>query len=189
LKLFVQQGRFRNRSIAIPPAVKGHLEFTPARIKEAVFQIVFSRIGGRTGDYAFFDLCAGSGQMAWEALSRGFREVHVNEIDALRFRFLHQEQSRYLPGAIFLSRRSWTRMVEPIEQALPAIIFLDLPYSFWKDSETFQALDRFIGSFSDRSRMLLVMQAPLAEIPSGFPFSVRSYGNHFVLILDEKAVS
>ncbi|MBE7438401.1 MAG: RsmD family RNA methyltransferase [Spirochaetales bacterium] len=185
MKLFVQQGRFRNRSISIPPAVKGHLEFTPARIKEAIFQIVFARTGGRIGEYAFFDLCAGSGQMAWEALSRGFREVHVNELDSQRFRFLTQEKENYTPGQVILSRRSWSRMADPIVQAMPAVVFLDLPYSFWKDKETTEALDRFIGSLANRQRLILILQSPLAEIPSQYVFSARAYGNHFVLILED----
>ena len=71
-------GTFRGRRIPSGNRL-GDIRLTSARLKEAVFSILGSDLSGRT----FLDLCAGSGQMGLEALSRG-ATVELNEPDRRR---------------------------------------------------------------------------------------------------------
>ncbi|MFH1569220.1 MAG: RsmD family RNA methyltransferase [Gemmatimonadota bacterium] len=72
-------GTLRGRTIPFTPKRHGHVRVTSAKLKEAVFAILGASLEGET----FLDLCAGSGQIALEAHSRGAR-VLANEPDGRR---------------------------------------------------------------------------------------------------------
>jgi len=81
--LTITGGTLRSRRVPSPPgrAVRP----TPARVKEALFSI----LGSRVGDARVLDLFAGSGALGFESLSRGaahvtFVEKHRPTADALR---------------------------------------------------------------------------------------------------------
>ena len=69
-------GTFRGRRLAAP---KGHRLVRPTadRVKESVFSILQERVV----DANFLDLCAGTGSMGIEALSRGAKHVTFLERD------------------------------------------------------------------------------------------------------------
>lgn len=125
----IQRGQFRGRRVQAPPGVRGHSEFTPGLVKEALFQRIENLIGPDPSAWSFFDLCAGSGQVAMEAASRGFGQVHACEIDQGRFAFL-LEQVKALGYPIRCHRKDFMRLARLVRA--PAVVFLDLPYSFWK---------------------------------------------------------
>jgi 16S rRNA (guanine966-N2)-methyltransferase len=60
-------GRLRGRTIPFNPKRHGDIRVTSGRLKEAVFD----RLGSSLEELRFLDICAGSGQMALEAYSRG----------------------------------------------------------------------------------------------------------------------
>jgi 16S rRNA (guanine(966)-N(2))-methyltransferase RsmD len=81
--LTITGGTLRSRRVPTPPgrAVRP----TPARVKEALFSI----LGSRVNDARVLDLFAGSGALGFESLSRGaahvtFVEKHRPTADALR---------------------------------------------------------------------------------------------------------
>ncbi len=81
--LTITGGTLRSRRVPTPPgrAVRP----TPARVKEALFSI----LGSRVDDASVLDLFAGSGALGFESLSRGaahvtFVEKHRPTADALR---------------------------------------------------------------------------------------------------------
>src|SRR5690606_13380768 len=90
-------------------------------------------------DYQFIDLCAGSGAMAFEALSRGAEKVFCNDILRGAFLTLKKNHER-LTAAFRLEpdrvKVSSTDAVEWVKKELPyefqdtgsCIIFLDPPY-------------------------------------------------------------
>lgn len=73
-------GVFRGRRIPSGNRL-GDIRLTSTRLKEAVFSMLGPDLSGRN----FLDLCAGSGQMGLEALSRG-AIVELNEPDRQRLR-------------------------------------------------------------------------------------------------------
>ena len=77
-------GSLKGRTIPFNPRRKGEIRVTGARLKEAVFSML-GPLEGRT----FLDLCAGSGQIALEAYSRG-AQVTACEPDGRRYRMLRE---------------------------------------------------------------------------------------------------
>lgn len=128
----IGRGQYRGRIVRMPPDVKGNTNVTPALIKEAVFQLLDGRIGQDPSRWSFYDLCAGSGQMSFEALSIGYGEIHMVEVDPKRTRFLLNEikSNSY---KILYHNRDFRRMAGLIEA--PAVLYLDPPYSFWEEGE------------------------------------------------------
>lgn len=76
-------GNLRGRRI--PSGRLGNLRLTSSRLKEAIFTMLGADLQGCN----FLDLCAGSGQMGLEALSRGAKVV-FNEPDRRRYRLLRE---------------------------------------------------------------------------------------------------
>lgn len=77
-------GSLKGRSIPFNPRRHGEIRVTSARLKEAVFSML-GPLEGRS----FLDLCAGSGQIALEAYSRGAR-VAACEPNGRRYRMLRE---------------------------------------------------------------------------------------------------
>ena len=69
-------GKYRGRKLKSPPSLQTRP--TSDRLREALFNILASRIAGAR----FLDLCAGSGAVGIEALSRG--AAHVAFVDRSR---------------------------------------------------------------------------------------------------------
>ncbi len=163
MRLKILQGRYRGRSIAMPPEVKGNRHATPSMVKEAVFQLLDNHIQDRS-KYAFLDLCAGSGQMGLEALSRGWGEVHLAEMERSRFSFLLKNCAPYR-GEVKLHNKDFRRMGAITAAAGDCAVFLDPPYSFWNDDKC-PAMNRFLENLSssnqavENSDIIILVQGP-----------------------------
>jgi len=124
----VISGKYRGRKLKSPPSLKTRP--TSDRLRETLFNILTSRIEGAR----FLDLCAGSGAVGIEALSRG--AAHVTFVDRSRKMYALIETNLDLLNAgdgetevvsrealDFLSRNV-KREAEPFE-----VIFFDPPYA------------------------------------------------------------
>ncbi len=149
--LKITRGQLRGRSIQLPPRVKGNLNLTPGLIKEALFQLLEGQLSTEISRYAFFDLCAGSGQMALEALSLGFSPVHMAEVDQERFRFLLKEVRRH-GDPVELHKRDFRRMAPLILREPRSVVFLDPPYSFWNRFQC-EAVDTLLFNLLEGVRL------------------------------------
>jgi 16S rRNA (guanine966-N2)-methyltransferase len=69
-------GKFRGRNLKSPPSLE--VRPTSDRLRETLFNVLAPRIEGAS----FLDLCAGSGAVGIEALSRGAR--HITFVDSSR---------------------------------------------------------------------------------------------------------
>ena len=69
-------GKYRGRNLKSPPSLE--VRPTSDRLRETLFNVIAPRIQGNR----FLDLCAGSGAVGIEALSRG--AAHVTFIDSSR---------------------------------------------------------------------------------------------------------
>ena len=149
----IHRGAWQGRHFHYPPKSPGPSSFTPGVLKEAVFELLLNRISHekhRVEDYAFFDLSAGSGQMALEALSLGFQKVYISEVDAARVAHIKKELGwgaekgarvtvdlgegtvAPLSSSIEIYCRDFRRMAPFIHTHLQSALYFDLPYSFWK---------------------------------------------------------
>lgn len=154
--LRIQTGRLRGQKIKPPPPVSGNSHLTLNLVKEAIFQVLDGRLGPDLETYAFFDLCAGSGQMGFEAFSRGFAGVHLAEVDSRRLAHLIAEAKRG-EFDVQIHRRDFRRMAPLVFRYPRSVVFLDPPYSFWKGGES-DAVDRLVHNLaypSEESQALL----------------------------------
>ena len=69
-------GKFRGRNLKSPPSLE--VRPTSDRLRETLFNVIAPRIAG----VRFLDLCAGSGAVGIEAISRG--AAHVTFVDSSR---------------------------------------------------------------------------------------------------------
>ncbi|MCE9600202.1 MAG: RsmD family RNA methyltransferase [Spirochaetia bacterium] len=171
----VQKGRFRGRTIPMPPEVRGQGHFTPGIVKEALFQLIENEIGNPE-TCSFYDLCSGSGQIAIEAASRGFGSVHAVELAPERFHaLLAMVKAQDYP--IRCHRKDMRRMARLIAAEPNPVVFVDLPYSFWKPIP--EVLTRFLEDLGQKGAGF----APILFIQGPEPFpggEAHSYGGTFL---------
>tara|TARA_B100001939_G_scaffold259339_1_gene226327 strand:- start:50681 stop:51289 length:609 start_codon:yes stop_codon:yes gene_type:complete len=160
-RISISQGELKGRSFPLPPAVAGHRHFTPALLKDAAFQLLENSL--EPGP--FWDLCAGSGQMAMEALSRGYDPVHLVELDRQRFQWL---KNRVCSGySVQLHNKDFLRVAPLIlaVQKSNSVCFVDLPYSFWGRDGSCEKLESFLESLrkhqEGRPLPYILVQAPM----------------------------
>ncbi len=136
--LKVMRGSLKNKVIPLPPAHHGHQNATPAKMKEAAFQIMENHII-HPEKSVFLDLFAGSGQMGMEAISRGFLKTWFSEMESNRITDIRSwliKHSVTEKGLVMHSnsfKKLLTFVSEPPELTPPAstldlIIFADPPY-------------------------------------------------------------
>ncbi len=120
-------GKYRGRKLRSPPSLQTRP--TSDRLRETLFNVIALRIEGAR----FLDLCAGSGAVGIEALSRG--AVHVTFVDRLRkmgqliefnldlCRVAESEARVAITEAAEFLRRQGKRREEPWK-----VVYFDPPY-------------------------------------------------------------
>lgn len=83
-------GSLKGRSVPFNPRRSGDIRLTSSLLKEAVF----SMLGPELDGLSFLDLCAGCGQMGFEAYSRGALTA-MNEPDKRRYGLLQGLQREW----------------------------------------------------------------------------------------------
>lgn len=153
----IQKGFLKGKKVPLPPSLKGHRNFTSGLLKEALFQHIenFYAIrldGTKKIPVAFFDLCAGSGQIGIEAYSRGMSPVHIVEKDRNRFEFLlqHLRDFQKKGRKLVFHRKDFRRLADDISLKNRAAVFIDLPYTFWKDDGSCPHIDQFFQKYFEK---------------------------------------
>lgn len=99
---------------------------TSDRAREAVFNIINSKIGGDWSDYDMLDVFSGTGAMGLEALSRGVNSVALLDINL---------QTAKRNAALFAKEKDKIRLIAADASKLPPagqkynLVFLDAPYN------------------------------------------------------------
>jgi 16S rRNA (guanine966-N2)-methyltransferase len=152
-------GKYRGRNLKSPPSLQ--VRPTSDRLRETLFNVIAPRIE----DSRFLDLCAGSGAVGIEALSRGARhatfvdrsrkmcglieanldlckipedETHVAQAEAAEF--LRHARRRPSPGPRLVSPEPENRLIDcGSGDDKWDIVFFDPPY----DTDYLQVLDMF----------------------------------------------
>ncbi|MFN3603783.1 MAG: RsmD family RNA methyltransferase [Leptonema sp. (in: bacteria)] len=204
----IQKGLLKGKKVFIPPPLKGKRNITPSLLKESMFQLIenffgTSFDGSRQYFITFFDLCAGSGQIGIEALSRGFSQVHIVEKDKNRFDFILNLLKGYQikNSKLIFHNKDFLRFAKIIPKEKDSVAFIDPPYSFWKNNQ-YHHLDFFFKKFfeclkespNERKKILFIIQSPIPyELPSYFypdnPFHIqmefvtKHYRKHFLNLI------
>ncbi|MBM9577125.1 23S rRNA (adenine(2030)-N(6))-methyltransferase RlmJ [Leptospira sp. 201903070] len=178
--LRVQTGTLKGKSIETPPAIAGNMNFTPAVIKKSVFDVLGSLVlKGRLipEDSAFIDFFAGSGQMALEAVSRGFGRVVLYELAWERSDSLRKLFDK-IGGAKEIFRKDVFRFYDKLDiPEKSKVYFLDPPYSFWdKKNEKLKSLAEAL--LKEESTVIVFVQSPVS--PGWSDFVTRKFGKNFL---------
>jgi len=131
--LRIISGKYRGRKLKSPPSLKTRP--TSDRVRETLFNILAPRLEGAR----FLDLCAGSGAVGIEALSRG--AAHVTFVDRSRKMYALIESNLDLLevrdeqfGAASKEASEFLRRRVRNEEEPFDIIFFDPPYAMDYDA-------------------------------------------------------
>lgn len=117
-------GLYRGKKLLSPRS--GNIRPTADKAREAVFNILYSKLSRPWEELTLADIFAGSGAFALEALSRGAKQVTMVDIDLT-------DAARN--AALFAGEKHKIRLFKADATGLPAalgqfdIVFLDAPYN------------------------------------------------------------
>ena len=152
--------------IPIPPEIRGNESFTPAKFKKSVFDVITHKLGEEIACWSFVDLNLGSGQIAIEALSLGFKTVSGCEINNQRIRHLvgHFQSNKY---NIHVHKRDMSRASNLLLDLEPVVFFAVPPYSFW-ENKSCQQLEILLEKLQTKQKKASLQMYGLIQGPANF---------------------
>jgi 16S rRNA (guanine966-N2)-methyltransferase len=120
-------GKYRRRKLAGPGALALWLRPTSDRLRETLFNV----LGPEIEDSLFLDVCAGTGAMGIEALSRGAREAVFIESDPRGVRLVRENlETLGIRTAAQLLEADAVEGLEKlsVRRAMADFIYVDPPY-------------------------------------------------------------
>ncbi len=142
----IGSGIFRGKKINFDNKKFGDADITPQKIKGAVFSMMGENLNGKS----FLDVFGGSGQISYDAISRGADFVVVNESDKLRNKFISKFiDSLNLVNSVVVYNKKWNQLLNFLVDQKNSfdVIFLDPPYI--KDGDDEQVYSDLLKSISD----------------------------------------
>lgn len=173
-------GKYRGKKL-FTPQDKG-VRPTEERVREAVFSILYSRLGGNYADLSLLDVFAGTGAFGLEAVSRGFAYAAFVDKDTT----LLQKNIK-----LFSSESEKLRIIKSDAVLLPCaaqkydVVYTDAPYA---KGLTEKALARLAENGWLKGGALCIAEIRHDEEftpPGGFTLTdERIYGQAKVLFLN-----
>ncbi len=122
-------GLFKGRIISAPKGEGVEVRPTLSKVRESVFNILFSHFGDFS-NLSFFDMFTGSGIMALEAYSRGFRKVAAVEKNSKTFIMAKKTYSSFenADAEINLIKGDTLKILSKLEEF--DVIYIDPPWDF-----------------------------------------------------------
>lgn len=136
----ITSGKFKNRVILSRRGF--NTRPTQERIKEAIFSIIFDKIEGAV----FLDLYSGTGNMSFEALSRGVKRAIMIEKDSEALRVIIQNVERLNLNEVCRAyKNDVKRAIEILSNKGEKfdLIFMDPPYKENLTTETLEKISLF----------------------------------------------
>lgn len=175
-------GKYRGKKLWTPEGKE--VRPTSERAREAIFNILFSKLGGDYGKLSLLDIFCGTGAFGFEALSRGFGHVTFADIDTVpvnkNAKLFAAEKERFA-----IIKNDATRL--PRARRQYDMIFMDAPYA---KGLTEQALEQLLAQNWLGEQAICVVEVRKDEL---FPLSEafelldeRIYGLARVLFLRKR---
>jgi 16S rRNA (guanine966-N2)-methyltransferase len=120
-------GQWRGRPLSSPPPGDSAIRPTPDRVREALFSSLMARLG-RWAGVQVADLCAGTGALSFEALSRGAAHATLVET-ATAARALIQRTAATLGCADRITLLNVDVLALPVRSSPVDLLLLDPPYA------------------------------------------------------------
>ena len=172
-------GKYRGKKLWTPEGKD--VRPTSERAREAIFNILYSKIGGDYTKLSLLDIFCGTGAFGFEALSRGFAHVTFADIDTVpvnkNAKLFAAEKERF-----DVIKSDATRLPRARHQY--DMIFMDAPYA---RGLTEQALEQLLlqGWLNEKAICVVeVRKDELFPLPEAFELlDERIYGLARVLFL------
>ena len=175
-------GKYRGKKLWTPEGKE--VRPTSERAREAIFNILYSKLGGDYGALNLLDVFCGTGAFGFEALSRGFKYVTFADIDTVP---VNKNAKLFVPEKerFDVIKADATRL--PRARRQYDLVFMDAPYA---KGLTEQALAQIVaqGWLSERAICIVeVRKDECFPLPEVFEFlDERVYGLARVLFLRKK---
>ena len=175
-------GKYRGKKLWTPEGKE--VRPTSERAREAIFNILFSKLGGDYGKLSLLDIFCGTGAFGFEALSRGFGHVTFIDIDTVpvnkNAKLFAAEKERF-----DIIKADATRL--PRSRRQYNMIFADAPYA---KGLTEQALEQLLAQNWLGEQAICVVEVrkdELFPLPEAFELlDERIYGLARVLFLRKR---
>ena len=163
-------GKYRGKKLISP--VSQNIRPTSDKAREAVFNILRSRLNGQFGKLSLIDVFAGSGAFALEALSQGFAKVAMVDIDT---------KDLLKNVALFANEKEKITVVKSDINNIPQsgskfdVLFMDAPYN---KGMTEIALEKMMSFLNDGALCIIELEKnERCSLPDGYKLvDERKYG-------------
>ena len=178
-------GKNRGRALFAPKGLTTRP--TSDRTREAVFNILSSRLDGGFSDLTVVDLFSGTGALGLEAISRGAAQALLVDNDRSAIKVIEENINTLGDGeSVVLQKRDATKLGALPPQIKPAnLVFLDPPYD---EGLALPALASLIeNKWLTEGALCIVEMAAKEnfECPAGFEqLDRRKYGKAGIYILN-----
>lgn len=174
-------GQFRGRNI--PCDVNSTLRPTPDRVREALFNILYGFLEGRS----FFDVFAGTGVVGLEAISRGAKDAsfvelegrHSNAIQKIAAQFGISPKTHQIRTDVYRWLEHWAVPKEPV------VLFFSPPFPdlTTKPEALIAGVESVLPKLAPGS-VLVVQSEDLVPLPwlDNSDWDCRKYGRNWLLI-------
>ena len=172
-------GKYRGKKLWAPAG--RDVRPTSERAREAIFNILYSHLGGDYGEMKLLDVFAGTGAFGLEAMSRGFKEITFIDIDT---------EAVQKNVKMFVSEKDKLRIIKADATRLPRarqkfdVVFTDAPYALDLSQKALKQLV-LQGWLKEKSLCIVeIRQDERWELPEEFELvDERVYGLARVLFL------
>lgn len=176
-------GRLKGLALAGPKG--GAIRPTSDRLREAVFNILVHSHGDPVSGARVLDLCAGTGAMGIEALSRGARSAVFIDISAEARAIIRRNlEAAGIMGLARISKRDAAHLGPAGAQGGFTLVFLDPPYGKRLAAQALRSLVK--GEWLADGALVVVEEAADAalDVPAGYSgMETRDYGDTRVHML------
>jgi 16S rRNA (guanine966-N2)-methyltransferase len=176
-------GKFRGKQLTSPE--DGSIRPTADRTREAVFNILASRLGPHFDGLRVLDLFAGTGALGLEALSRGATHVIFVDTGAEARGLIRDHIEAFGAGGVTkLLRRDATALGDAGTMGPVDLIFLDPPYGKGLGEQALHALKA--GGWLKPETILVLEEGSdvVVDLPAAFTIEDRrDYGAAAIYLL------
>ena len=128
-------GKYRGKKLWAPEGE--NVRPTSERTREAIFNILYSRLGGNYSSFDLVDIYSGTGAFGLEALSRGFNSVTFIDLDTL---LVSRNAKMFLKEQEKISILKVDATNLPHSRKCFDIVFMDAPYAKGLTEKTLKQL-------------------------------------------------
>lgn len=175
-------GKYRGKKLWAPQGKD--VRPTSERAREAVFNILYSKLGGNYSELTLLDIFCGTGAFGFEALSRGFKYVSFIDIDTAPI--LHNSK-------LFAAERQKFEIIKADATRLPYakqqydVIFMDAPYTKGLTAETIKQILQQQWLNKNAVCIIEIRKNEELNIPDEFELiDERIYGLARILFIQKK---